>query len=127
MMGGPPAWTGGGAMLRPSNGQNFPGLSTGAPVQSDRMTPIASSVRGPRSAGSTWQPRNSAGYSPPTPTPIATRPPVSTSSSAACLATITGWYSGASRTAVPTVARSDSVASVASPVIASGTSRPIER
>ena len=76
----------GSEMLRPWNGQNIPGVNRAAGAGGSSMTPIASSARGPGRPGSTWQPRNSAGYSPPPPRRSATRPRWAHVSSAAYLA-----------------------------------------
>ena len=73
-----------------SNGQAGPSLPTTSPDQSRFSTAIASSVRRTVLVTGVWSAWNSAGYSPPTPTPSIMRPPVARSSSANCLATITG-------------------------------------
>ena len=75
----------------------------------------------PRSDIGTWQALNSCGYSPPTPMPSTTRPPVARSTSLTCLATMAAGNNGSSTTTVPITAVSDTADSRASDVSVSGT------
>jgi len=99
-MGGRGARTGRGAMETLSSVAYFPAYVTRSRVHSRRMISRASSVRGPRSAGGTPQASNSAGFSPPTPTPSTNRPPLTLSSAAPSFAASTAGYSGSRVTEV---------------------------
>ena len=81
---------------------------------------MASSARRPLSPTGTPTALNSCGYSPPTPTPRMTRPPVARSKSAICLATMHGGYSGRRRMDVPIDTLSVTAESRARPISASG-------
>ena len=118
-IGGPPGWRGGGSLETSSKRKCNPAWLAGRPRQSARSTSIASSVRRPRSRRGTWTAAKSRSPSPPTPIPRITRPPLSSSSDAICLATRLGCRSGRSSTPVPRATRSVQAATAESATTAS--------
>src|SRR5262249_40051066 len=84
----------------PSKREYLPSNFGSSWLHNARMTAMASSVKGPRSAYGLPIARISFSMSP-TPAPMMSRPPLSTSSVAAAFASRTGLWYGSTRAAVP--------------------------
>jgi hypothetical protein len=102
--------------VTPDSEQYSPSNDTGPPLNSLRITSRPSSILRNRVAGSTPAASNSAGYSPPAPSPSSKRPSEMLSIIAASFATTTAGYNGSnaidvtSRIRVVTAAAAASIA-----------------
>src|SRR5438067_2118840 len=95
-----------GSGLRPASGMRwcFPANVTSSRVHRSRIISICSSIRRPRVRKSSPSASNSTGFQP-TATPSRSRPPESTSTAAACLATSAVWRCGRIRMPVTSSSR----------------------
>ena len=98
-------WSGFGENFIPAKREYLPSNFGSSSLHSVRMTAMASSVKAPRSANGA--PIAVVSFSiDPTPTPMVSRPPLSTSSVAAVLASRIGLWYGSTSTEVPRRTRS---------------------
>ena len=93
-------WSGFGENGMPAKREYLPSKRGSASVHSARMTPMASSLKAPRSAKGVLIACISFSIAP-TPTPRISRPPLRTSSVAAALASRIGLWYGSTSTDVP--------------------------